>query len=74
MTTTYRLTYRGTDGYYGPVPFQPITHSHDMAVKQLLGYDQPDLPEYIETLYIEHRECGEPIEYCDCEGVDHDGL
>lgn len=70
--STYVITYSGHDHYYGRVPKQPIFNSYDVALKRLRHIDQPSLPQFIDKLFIEHRECSMPVEYCDCEGEDHD--
>lgn len=63
----YRLTYRGPEGYYGKVPYTPIFNSYDVALTFLLEFDQPDLPPWIETLYVEHLACGETVNHCCCD-------
>lgn len=70
--STYVITYSGHDNYYGRVPFEPVFNSYRVALKRLIHIDKPTLPEYIHALFIEHRECAMPVEYCDCDGEDHD--
>lgn len=69
---TYAITYTGHDNYYGRLPLEPICNHYDTAANIANKVDDGTLPDYVKTIHIEHRECGEPVEYCGCEEVQHE--
>jgi len=69
---TYALTYRSTDGYYGRLPRQPICNDYMVAMDLANNVDDGTLDHFVQSIHIEHRECGEPMEYCSCEEVQYE--
>lgn len=67
---TYRLWYRTYTEEVAPLADTPVFEEYDNAAvfRDLYLTQESERPDqYIRTIEIQHVQCGEMVDYCECE-------